>query len=127
MFVLMLVSGCSEPAAGPGTGTMGSLRFGTETVSGICVVVHRRVGAEYQEVGYGTTLPSGTFGLVARGGTDALFLEPGDYVFTLEPLGPQIAFPAEYLTPEKTPLKTTWTADAELLNLEAPEKLISGL
>ena len=108
-------------------GTAGALWFGTETVGDICVVAHRRDGVRFQQVGFGTTDQSGFFNLLKIGGQDPLLLEPGDYVFTLESVGPQIDFPTVYLQPELTPLKVAWSTGMTMLDLQAPEQLIAAL
>ncbi len=126
---LILVSnllGCSEPTVSK-DGSIGTLKFGTQTLGDICVVVHKKEGSAFQQLGFGTTDGTGMFFLLKTGGQEALILEPGDYTFTLEPVGPQIAFPPVYLQPEKSPLKSTWTADMTSLDLNAPEELLKNL
>ena len=126
---LILVSsllGCSEPTVSK-DGSVGTLKFGTQTLGHICVVVHKKEGSAFQQLGFGTTDGTGMFFLLKTGGQEALILEPGDYTFTLEPVGPQIAFPPVYLQPEKSPLKSTWTADMTSLDLNAPEELLKNL
>lgn len=115
--------GCSEPTVSQ-DGSIGTLHFGTQTLGDICVVVHKTDGTTFQQAGFGTTDGTGKFFLVKSDGQEALILEPGDYSFTLEPVGPQISFPAVYLQPAKSPLKTTWTADMKTLDLNAPEELL---
>ena len=126
---LILVSsllGCSEPTVSK-DGSIGTLKFGTQTLGDICVVVHKKEGSAFQQLGFGTTDGTGMFFLLKTGGQEALILEPGEYTFTLEPVGPQIAFPPVYLQPEKSPLKSTWTADMTSLDLNAPEELLKNL
>ena len=126
---LILVSsllGCSEPTVSK-DGSIGTLKFGTQTLGDICVVVHKKEGSAFQQLGFGTTDGTGMFFLLKTGGQEALILEPGDYTFTLEPVGPQIAFPPVYLQSEKSPLKSTWTADMTSLELNAPEELLKNL
>jgi hypothetical protein len=126
---LILVSsllGCSDPTVSK-DGSIGTLKFGTQTLGDICVVVHKKEGSAFQQLGFGTTDGTGMFFLLKTGGQEALILEPGDYTFTLEPVGPQIAFPPVYLQPEKSPLKSTWTADMTSLDLNAPEELLKNL
>ena len=118
--------GCSEPTVSK-DGSIGTLKFGTQTLGDICVVVHKKEGSAFQQLGFGTTDGTGMFFLLKTGGQEALILEPGDYTFTLEPVGPQIAFPPVYLQPEKSPLKSTWTADMTSLDLNAPEELLKNL
>jgi hypothetical protein len=78
-------------------------------------------------VGFGTTDNAGHFELLTPDGQAALYLEPGNYTFTLESVGPPVQFPEEYLQPETTPLKVTWTADMSSLDLVAPEELIAAI
>ena len=118
--------GCSEPTVSK-DGSIGTLKFGTQTLGDICVVVHKKEGSAFQQLGFGTTDGTGMFFLLKTGGQEALILEPGDYTFTLEPVGPQISFPPVYLQPEKSPLKSTWTADMTSLDLNAPEELLKNL
>jgi hypothetical protein len=118
--------GCSEPTVSK-DGSIGTLKFGTQTLGDICVVVHKKEDSAFQQLGFGTTDGTGMFFLLKTGGQEALILEPGDYTFTLEPVGPQIAFPPVYLQPEKSPLKSTWTADMTSLDLNAPEELLKNL
>ncbi len=118
--------GCSVPTVSK-DGSTGALKFGTQALGDICVVVHKKDGAAFQQLGFGTTDGTGSFFLLKTGGQEALILEPGDYSFTLEPVGPQIAFPPIYREPEKSPLKTTWTADMTSLDLNAPEELLKNL
>ena len=121
-----ILFGCSEPTVSK-DGSVGTLRFGTQTLGDICVVVHKKDGAAFQQLGFGTTDGTGNFILLKTGGVEALILEPGDYSFTLEPVGPQIAFPPIYLQPEKSPLKSTWNASMTSLDLNAPEELLKNL
>jgi len=118
--------GCSSSTVSQ-DGSPGSLWFGGETLSDICVVVHCKEGTSFRQVGFGTTDHAGYFHLLAIDGKEALTLEPGGYSFTLESIGPQIAFPDIYLNPETTPLTVTWTADTTSLDLNAPEELLANL
>ncbi len=124
--VAACLMGCSSPAISR-DGSSGSLQFGADTLSDICVVVHKKDGSSFQGAGFGTTDHNGSFHLVNNGGQEALVLEPGDYCFTLESLGPQIVFPADYLKPETTPLKVTWTTDMKSLDLKVPAELLARL
>ena len=126
---LVLVSsllGCSEPTVSK-DGSVGTLKFGSQMLGDICVVVHKKNGNAFQQLGFGTTDGAGMFFLLKSGGQEALVLEPGEYSFTLEPVGPQITFPPAYLLPEKSPLNATWTADMKSLELNAPEELLKAL
>ena len=118
--------GCSTPAVSK-EGTSGSLWFGSQTLSDICVVVHQKGGAAFLSAGFGTTNHEGFFYLVKTGGQEPLILEPGEYSFTLESLGPQIVFPSSYLKPETSPLKVTWSSEMTILDLKAPEELLMKL
>jgi hypothetical protein len=118
--------GCSTPTVSK-AGSSGSLWFGGQTLSDICVVVHRKVDSSFQQIGFGTTDQTGFFHLLRPDGQEPLTLVPGDYSFTLESLGPQIVFPDIYLKPETTPLTATWASDTTSLDLKAPEELLANL
>lgn len=124
--ILWCLAGCGS-ATTIEAGSTGFLWFGTEMLNDICVVVHRNDGADFQTVGFGTTDNAGHFELLTPDGQEALHLEPGDYTFTLESVGPPVQFPEEYLQPESTPLKVTWTAEMSSLDLVAPEELIAAI
>ena len=70
--------GCSEATVSK-DGSTGALSFGTQTLGDICVVVHQKDGAAFQQLGFGTTDGTGTFFLLKTGGQEALTLVPGDY------------------------------------------------
>lgn len=118
--------GCGSATTIEG-GSPGFLWFGTERLNDICVVAHHSDGAAFKTVGFGTTDSAGHFRLLTPDGQSALHLEPGDYTFTLESVGPPVQFPEEYLQPETTPLKVTWTAEMSSLDLAAPEELIAAI
>ena len=130
LFILGILAGCLFGCDAPKVsreGSLGTLTFGTKVLSDMCVVVHRKDGSVFQQLGFGTTDHSGSFCLLLAGGQDPLVLEPGEYYFTLESLGPEIVFPAPYLKPERSPLKVTWTAEMTSLDLQAPEELLAKL
>lgn len=125
--LLCCLSGCGSTPSVSREGSNGLLTFGAQTLGDICVVVHRKEGTGFQQQGFGTTDRAGFFHLLRDGGQEPLVLEPGDYSFTLESVGPQIVFPAPYLKPETSPLKVTWTAELTTLDLQAPEELLAKL
>ena len=118
--------GCGSATTIEG-GSPGFLWFGSEMLSGICVVAHHSDGASFHPVGYGTTNNAGHFKLLTPDGQSALHLEPGEYSFTLESVGPPVQFPEEFLRAETTPLKVTWTNEMSSLDLVAPQELIAAL
>ncbi len=129
-FALLAVSfhclvGCGSATAPAEGGTTGILKFGTDVTSDIVVKVHHQNGGQFSAIGFGTTIQDGSFILYKPGATEPLWLEPGEYVFTLESIGPPVQFPEEYLEPKSTPLKITWTADMKSVDIEAPQKLIA--
>ncbi len=117
--------GCGSATVPAEGGTTGSLKFGPEVTSDIVVTVHQQNGGQFSAIGFGTTIQDGSFILYKAGATEPLWLEPGNYVFTLESIGPLVQFPDEYLEPKTTPLKITWTADMKSADLEAPQELIA--
>ncbi|MBL8809919.1 MAG: hypothetical protein JNM43_07075 [Planctomycetaceae bacterium] len=119
--------GCQQRSSEIVGGTPGTLKFGNEALADLAVVLHRVNGSSVEQVGFGRTNGAGEFQLVVQGREEPLQLPPGDYVATLESLGPPIVFPKEYCIAEKSVLKVQWTGSSERLNLEAPEKLLAPL
>ena len=73
-------------------------------------------------LGFGATNQEGKFRLVLPKGDGPLWLVPGDYVFTLESLGPvPPPMSAAYANASKTPLKATWKASDTSLDLKIPK------
>jgi hypothetical protein len=94
--------------------------------SDINITVHRSSAGSFHPIGFGLTDVEGKFILYQTGAAGPLWLEPGDYVFTLESVGPAIAFPKEYLRPQSTPLKLSWTADSKSADLTLSQKLLGA-
>ena len=126
LFTVSLLSGCSDAPAPATGGTPGTLTFGAGVTSDINITVHRSTAGSFQPIGFGLTDVEGKFILYQTGAAGPLWLEPGDYAFTLESVGPSIAFPKEYLTPQSTPLKLNWTADSESADLSVPQNLLNS-
>lgn len=81
--------------------------------------VHR-VG-EWRPIGFGVSREGGTFELYQPRARGPLHLTPGDYVFTLESVGPEpIQLPRETSDPQRTPLQKTWTSSDVALELVLP-------
>lgn len=120
------LTGCEngpEPATG---GTQGVLKFGSSVTSDMVVHVFQKQRSAFQEIGFGNTSADGTFVLYSPGAKEPLFLTPGEFAFTLESVGPTVKMPKEFLKPESTPLKVTWTEGMPSLILEAPEGILVG-
>ena len=126
LFTVSVLSGCSDAPAPATGGTSGTLTFGDGVTSDINITVHRSSAGSFQPIGFGLTDVEGKFILYQTGAAGPLWLEPGDYVFTLESVGPSIAFPKEYLNPQTTPLKLNWTADSKSADLAVSEKLLGA-
>lgn len=126
LFTVLLLSGCSDAPAPATGGTPGTLTFGDGVTSDINITVHRSSAGSFQPIGFGLTDIEGKFILYQTGAAGPLWLEPGDYVFTLESVGPSIAFPKEYLSPQSTPLKLSWTADSKSADLTVSQKLLGA-
>jgi hypothetical protein len=119
-----ILAGCgggSSPAKG---GTPGTLAFGANVSSDIRVTIHRRASGGFEVLGFANTAADGTFVLYNSGATEPLWLEPGNYAFTLESIGPPIEFPKEFTQPESTPLKVKWESDMSSIRLDAPPELL---
>ena len=126
LFTVSLLSGCSDAPAPATGGTPGTLAFGDGVTSDINITVHRSSAGSFQPIGFGLTDIEGKFILYQTGAAGPLWLDPGDYVFTLESVGPSIAFPKEYLSPQSTPLKLSWTADSTSADLKVSQKLLGA-
>jgi hypothetical protein len=126
LFTVSLLSGCSDAPAPATGGTPGTLTFGDGVTSDINITVHRSSAGSFHPIGFGLTDVEGKFILYQTGAAGPLWLDPGDYVFTLESVGPAIAFPKEYLRPQSTPLKLSWTADSKSADLTLSQKLLGA-
>jgi hypothetical protein len=124
LFTVSMLAGCSDVPAPVTGGTPGTLTFGDGVTSDINITVHRNSAGSFQSIGFGLTDVEGKFILYQTGAAGPLWLDPGDYVFTLESVGPSIAFPKEYLNPQTTPLKLNWTADSKSADLTLSQKLL---
>lgn len=113
----LIVSGCGSSSATGGT--RGTLRIDGLVLSEIQLTVHRMDGNSTEPIGFGLTMADGTFELLQPGAVGPLWLAPGEYRITLESIGPPIAIPREYTLAETTPLKASWTANDDVLKLEA--------
>lgn len=125
--LLACIAGCQQRSAEITGGTPGTLRFGSQTIGDLVVVLHRGSSTSFEQVGFGRTNDAGEFQLVVQGKEEPLKLPPGDYVVTLESLGPPIAFPKEYVLTDKAVLKVSWTDSSVQLDLQAPEALLAPL
>jgi predicted small lipoprotein YifL len=112
---LSSLAGCSgsQPVAG---GTTGVLRLGDQPLRDVQIHVHQP-GVPHP-IGFGVSTEGGAFELFQPGAKGPLHLQPGEYSFTLEPLGPEsIPLPRAVTLPAQTPLQRTWTADDTQLEL----------
>ncbi len=123
---LLCIVGCSTSPAPAKGGTPGMLTFADGVTSDINVTVFRSLDGGYQQAGFGTTGLEGAFVLYQMGAAGPLWLEPGNYVFTLESIGPPIVFSKEFRSPQTTPLKITWNADSKSVDLYVPQKLLQA-
>jgi hypothetical protein len=126
LLTVSLLAGCSDAPAPATGGTPGTLTFGDGVTSDINITVHRSSAGSFQPIGFGLTDVEGKFILYQTGAAGPLWLEPGDYVFTLESVGPSITFPKEYLSPLSTPLNLSWTADSTSADLKVSQKLLGS-
>jgi hypothetical protein len=116
---LLTLAGCGvHSVAG---GTTGQLQIGDEPMSEIQITVYRIDGGDPEPIGMAVSNSEGEFQLLTNGAQGALWLEPGEYRFTLESIGPPIQFSREYTQPETTPLSIEWSADESVLELIVPQ------
>ena len=118
LFLATALAGCGgvKPVTG---GTQGTLKVGGQLLSDIQVTVHRVDGDTIESIGFGTTDNDGVFELVTNGAKGPLWLEEGEYRFTLESAGAPVQFSPEYALPTKTPLRVSWAGSEQDLELTA--------
>ncbi len=119
LFFAVVLPGCGGVQPVPG-GTTGTLRAGNDLLAEIQVTVHQVDGQSLRPIGFGVTDRDGWFELVTNGATGPLWLSPGDYRCTLESAGAPVQIPGEYAKAETTPLRISWSANSDELNLEIP-------
>lgn len=123
--VLTGLAGCGNATPGIAGGTAGKLSFGNDVSSDIRITVYEAQAGSFRPIGFGNSAADGSFVLYSPAADEPLWLQPGDYAFTLESLGPPVQFPDEYLNAETSPLKVTWSVEMPTLELKAPEELIA--
>lgn len=117
---LLFQVGCSQNPALVEGGTAGSLVAGETPVPDVEVKIYA-VG-DSTPLGFGATNHEGKFRLVLPKGEGPFWLSPGDYVFTLESLGPvPPPLSPAYTNASKSPLKATWQEGDLALDLKIPK------
>lgn len=126
-FMLSALSGCGGPQPVRG-GTPGIVHVvDHEPLADVRVVVHRMLDGRPESIGFGVTQPDGTFVLYEEEAVGPLWLEAGEYRFTLESMGTSTYYwPREYDDPEHTPLQKSWMSADRQLVLEIPLPRIVG-
>jgi hypothetical protein len=121
LFVSLFASGC-DPGRPVTGGTAGIIHCNGIALDSIEIQVHRRKGATFEAVGSGVSGPDGRFQLVQPKASGPLYLEPGEYHFTLESVGPvSLNWEAEFQDPSRTPLHCQWMPTDGVLDLDVPE------
>jgi hypothetical protein len=117
--LLFAVPGCGgvKPVTG---GTTGVLHSGNDKLSDIQITVHHVEGVSSKPIGFGVASTDGSFQLVTDGAKGPLHLTPGEYRCTLESVGATVVIPKEYAQADKTPMKITWSASDQKLDLDIP-------
>ena len=118
-FVVAL-TGCNRAPKPVKGGTTGELQQAGNPLGDIQVRVYHADENSYEVVGFADTNGEGQFQLLVPEGDGPLYLGAGDYCCTLNSVGSRIPIPKEYGKPETTPLKVTWEAGDETLQLELP-------
>lgn len=125
-FVAILLSlcgmtGCGGPPGIPG-GTSGIVHVRNTPLRDVHVAIWRENGGVPEPCAFGISDPEGRFQLRVPGTLEAVWLEPGDYLGTVESSGEvPMVWPSEYQDPKRTPLRITWEEGEESLELEVPE------
>ena len=115
----LFLSGCGTERSHDVGGTAGSLVAGELPLPDFEIKVYKT--SSTVPLGLGTTGKDGKFQLMQPKGEGPLWLEPGDYAFTLESLGPASPpMSPTYTNASKTPLKVSWKVDDKSLSLKIP-------
>lgn len=118
MFVATVPVGCSRVRSVDG-GTTGTLRHGEISLHDVQIGVFA-VGSS-EPLGFGLSDSSGRFELYQPRALGPLFLQPGEYCFTLESMSPEpLYFPPAFRDPQSTPLRTSWSGESSTLDLQIP-------
>lgn len=117
LLLLLSLVGCG-PRAVVG-GTPGTVRSNQLPLADIQVNVYAAGSSEL--VGFGVSSVDGGFQLVSPGAKAPLHLPTGEYVITVESVGPDpLLFPLEFTDSVNTPLKKSWGASETSLDVELP-------
>ena len=115
----LFLSGCGAKPTHVVGGTAGSLTAGELPIPDFEIKVYK-TGSSVP-LGFGTSGKDGSFRLVDPKGEGSLWLAPGEYVFTLESLGPvRPPLSPAYMNATKTPLKVNWKEADQSLELKIP-------
>ncbi len=122
LVVLLLLAGCRDSQTGSVGGTKGFLRAGDRlALADVQVNVYQLGGDKPRLVGMGVSNVEGCFELYRSEDSEPLWLQPAEYAFTIESVGP---VPLTWKEPvhavDKTPLRKKWTETDSTLNLSVP-------
>ena len=112
---LLLLCGCGERTMTGGT--PGSVTIDGQKDAEIQVQIHQIREKEIETWGFGVTDAEGKFRLLQNGAAGKLYLQPGEYRVTVESVGPELRIPSDFLDPERTPLRVTWSGSEQELAL----------
>ncbi len=116
---LVWIAGCAPQ--GISGGTTGQIRTESSPLADVQITVYRVEGTDIHEAGFGISNPDGEFSLVRTGAAGPLWLEPGEYRFTLESVGPVfMKWSPEYATAARSPLQQQWGPADHNLDLVVP-------
>lgn len=128
LVVVCIGLGCqSETDPAPG-GTPGIVLAGTHPLKDVQITVYPdepKGTADTQPLAFGITDDGGRFRLQSQGSLEVFVLPEGTYRITVESVGEfQLIWPAEFSSPQQTPLKKTWSSSDSELVLDVPEPRI---
>lgn len=112
-----VVSGCTKDDSVRG-GTTGRVTMGGEPFPEIQVTVFRGEPNDALKLGFGVTGMDGRVELLAEEATGPLWLIPGEYLVTVESIGPTLAIPRDCLDVKRTPLRLTIGEDSTEFTLD---------
>lgn len=120
----LLMEGCGKPQEIPG-GTPGIVRVDEKGLPDVQVTAYRANTDQKREpVAIGISGRSGEFVLRNLNTLEAVWIEPGEYRFTVESIGEiHIPWSPEFRNPERTPLRQIRTDQdhQKLIELNVPD------
>lgn len=121
LVAIVAASGCGGTEEIEG-GTPGIIHVGSTPLADVHVSVYRPDATASEPLAFGVSDANGRFVLRRRESLEGAWLEPGEYRCTIESAGEfQLHWPAEFQSPQDSPLNVNWSSAEKELDLNVPE------